>query len=114
MLAEIIGRTGENIILPDGRRVLWNQLKGLMNHPHIRQFRLVQERDGKLVVRFVCEQEANVEQLDNLLLGRFRSLVGSSIEVRLEEVSFLPPAPSGKSKLVVSHYDPAGPFSAPS
>lgn len=114
MLAEIIGRTGENIILPDGRRVLWNQLKGLMNHPHIRQFRLVQERDGKLVVRYVCEQEANVEQLDNLLLGRFRSLVGRSIEVRLEEVSFLPPAPSGKSKLVVSHYDPAGPFSAPS
>jgi phenylacetate-CoA ligase len=107
MLAEIVGRTGDDIVLPDGRHVLWNQLKGLMNHPHIRQFRLVQEQAGDFTVRYVPETGANLEQLDRLLLVRFRGLIGPSIPIRLEKVASIPPEPSGKSKLVVSHYRPA-------
>jgi hypothetical protein len=87
--------------------VLWNQLKGLMNHPHIRQFRLVQEQDGAFVVRYVPEDGANLERLEHLLLGRFRALLGDSLQVRLEKAASIAPDPSGKSKLVVSHYTPA-------
>ncbi len=106
LLAEIIGRTGENIILPDGKSVRWNQLKGLMNHPHIRQFRLVQEQNGEFVVRYVPEQGANLERLDHLLLGRFRALIGEAVPIRLERTASIPPDPTGKSRLVVCHYRP--------
>lgn len=106
MLAEITGRTGENIVLPDGRRVLWNHLKGLMNHPQIRQFSLVQERDGSLTVRYVPETGADIEQLDHLLLSRFRTATADSLRIRLDKTASIPAGPSGKSKLVVSYYDP--------
>jgi len=107
LMAEIIGRTGENIILPNGRSVLWNQLKGLMNHPHIRQFRLIQEQNGEFVVRYVPEEGANIERLDHLLLGRFRALIGDAVRIRLEKTASIPPDASGKSRLVVSRYRPA-------
>ena len=106
MIAEITGRTGQNVLLPNGRTVLWNHLKGLMNHPHIRQFRLAQERDGNFTVSYVPEKQANIETLDHLLLYRFRTLIGDSIRITLEKTPSLPPSASGKSKLVVSHYDP--------
>jgi phenylacetate-CoA ligase len=106
MLAEIIGRTGENIVLPDGRRVLWNRLKGLMNHPQIRQFSLVQQRDGSLTVRYVPQSGADIEQLDHLLLSRFRRATANSLQITLDKTASIPPGPSGKSKLVVSYYDP--------
>ncbi len=113
MLAEIVGRTGENITLPDGRIVLWNQLKGLMNHPQIRQFRLVQERNGDFTVRYVPENAVNIEQLEHLLRGRFQTLLGDAIPIRLERAAFIAPEPTGKSKLVVSYYQWPDPASHP-
>jgi phenylacetate-CoA ligase len=113
MLAEIVGRTGENVTLPDGRIVLWNQLKGLMNHPQIRQFRLVQEGNGDFTVRYVPENTADVEQLERLLRDRFRILMGDTIPLRLERTTFIAPEPTGKSKLVVSHYQRPDPTSHP-
>ncbi len=114
LMAEIVGRTGENISLPDGRTVLWNQLKGLMNHPHIRQFRLVQERDGDFTIRYISEPGVDTEQLDHLLRRRFKELIGDAVRITLEKTTSLPPDASGKSKLVVSHYHPtANPADAP-
>lgn len=106
MLAEIVGRTGENVRLPDGRVVLWNHLKGQMTHPHIRQFQLVQEGNGGFVVNYVPEQGSDTEELENLLLRRFRNMIGESIGIRIERREKIEPAPSGKSKLVISHYTP--------
>jgi phenylacetate-CoA ligase len=104
MIAQIAGRTGEDILLPSGKIVLWNQLKSFMNHPHVRQFQLVQNRDGSFTVRYVPEQRADIEQLDDLLLYRYRTLMGDSIRIKIEKTSSIPPAVSGKSKLVISDY----------
>ena len=107
MLAEIIGRTGEDIFLPSGKTIPWNQLKSLMNHPQIRQFQLVQSQDSSLTVRYVPEKNADIKQLDKLLLYRCSKLLGSSVALKIEKSSTIPPASSGKSKLVISHYKPA-------
>jgi len=106
LLAEIIGRTGENVRLPDGRVVLWNLLKSHMTHPGIRQFQLVQVRDGALIVKYVPEPGSEVTQTDALLERRFRDLLGDAIPVRMEHVERIEPAPSGKTSLVISHYVP--------
>ena len=108
MIAEIIGRMGEDIFLPDGRMMPWNQLKSLMNHPQVRQFQLVQGRDGSLRVRYIAEKDADADQLEVLLLERYRNLLGPSMAIKTERTDIIAPAPSGKSKLVVSEYQPEG------
>jgi phenylacetate-CoA ligase len=108
MIAEIIGRTGEDIVLPDGRTVPWNQLKGLMNHPQVRQFQLVQQADGRLTVRYVPENhnDRQVIETESLLKTRFKDLVGPSMPIEMDKVNEIPPATSGKIKLVISYYRP--------
>jgi phenylacetate-CoA ligase len=106
MIAEIVGRTGEDILLPDGRIMPWNQLKSPMNHPQIRQFQLVQNDDGSLTVRYVAEPNADYEPMESLLLRRFRGLLGLSIAIGIRKVDRIPPASSGKCKLVISNYKP--------
>jgi len=106
IIAEIIGRTGEDMSLPTGKTIPWNQLKSLMTHQHVRQFQLVQNEDGSITIRYVPENGADIKQLDNLLLYRYRNLVGNSMQIKIQKTKSIPPARSGKSKLVVSRYKP--------
>jgi phenylacetate-CoA ligase len=106
MIAEIVGRTGEDMILPTGKVVPWNQLKSLMTHQRIRQFQLVQNEDASMTIRYVPEANADVDRIDSLLNYRYYNLLGDSIKVKIEKIASIPPATSGKSKLVVSHYKP--------
>ena len=104
MLEELAGRTGEDLMLPGGGMVPWNQLKGLMNHPWIRQFQIVQDARGSLHVRYVCENAADTSSLEHLILYRYKRLVGDSIPVTVDRCDQIRPEPSGKSRLVISDY----------
>jgi phenylacetate-CoA ligase len=106
VIEEIAGRTGEDMSLPNGKTIPWNQLKSLMTHQRIRQFQLVQDKDGSLTIRYIPENVADTEQLDALLLYRFRHMLGDTIEIKIKETTVIRPAASGKSKLVVSNYHP--------
>jgi len=106
MIEEIAGRTGEDMSLPNGKTIPWNQLKSLMTHQRIRQFQLVQEKDGSLTIRYIPEDISETEQLDALLRFRFQHLLGDSTEIKTEKTAVINPADGGKSKLVVSHYRP--------
>lgn len=108
MLAQIVGRTGQNIRLPNGSVVLWNHLKSQMTHPLIRQFQLEQDSQGDFAIHYVPDKRGDIRELDALLMRRFHALVGDCIRIRIDHVESIPPAPGGKSPLVVSHYDPAG------
>ena len=105
-LSQIAGRTGEDIYLPDGKIIPWNQLKGFMNHPDVRQFQLVQNKDGCLTIKFIPEGKSNIEQTKTILASRFEGLLGDSVNINFSIVERIDPAPSGKSKLVICHYDP--------
>ena len=104
MIAEIIGRSGEDICLPGGKMMPWNQLKSAMNHPQIRHFQLVQNEDSSFKVKYVAEKEADIKSIEKLLLYRYENLLSSSIAIKIERVRTIRQAPSGKSKLVISHY----------
>ncbi len=106
-IAKIVGRTGENIVIPGGKSIPWNQLKSLMNHPNIRQFQLVQNSDGGLVIRYVSEKGVDTMKLDKLLMYRYRNLIGNSIGIEIEKVEKIALGPGGKSKFVISNYEPA-------
>jgi len=111
-LSEIAGRTGEDIYLPDGQVIPWNQLKGFMNHPDIRQFQLIQNEDASLTVKFVPEQYSDTEHTKNILASRFEGLLAGSIKLEFSIAEAIAPAPSGKSKLVICHYRPSNRISS--
>jgi len=106
LLAEIVGRTGEDIFLPDGRIVPWHQLKGLMNHPQVRQYQLIQNIDGSLTIKYIQEKGTETKLLEGLILQRYRRLLGSSIEINVVQTDKIEVGPGGKSKLVVCNYRP--------
>lgn len=106
LIVEIVGRTGEDIFLPDGKSIPWNQLKSLMNHPQIRQFQLIQNEDGNFTIKYVSETNTDISELEHLLLYRYSKLLGSSITIKTEKVEKIALAPNGKSKLVISNYEP--------
>ena len=104
VLSEIVGRTGEDIILPNGKEMPWNQLKTPMNHPHIRQFQLIQNTDGSFLIKYVKEPYADKISLEQLIFDRYRKLLGDFFAVKAQSVKKIDLAPSGKSNLVVSYY----------
>jgi phenylacetate-CoA ligase len=106
VISEIIGRTGEDIMLPSGRIIPWNQLKGFMNHPDIRQFQIIQNKDGSLTVKFIAEEKNNIEDTKTLLASRFKGLLGDCVNIGFSIVERIEPAPSGKSRLVICEYHP--------
>lgn len=106
ILSEIVGRSGQDVKLPDGKIVPWNHLKGFMNHPDIRQFQLVQNKDASLTIKFIPEQKYSIEQTKKILATRFKGVLGNSIGIEFSVVEKIDPAPSGKSKLVICHYAP--------
>lgn len=107
MLTEIVGRSGEDIVLSNGRRVPWNQLKSLMTHQQIRQYQLIQQEDGSLAVYYVPEPAADTRRIEDLLLYRYRQLLGQTMNIRIVKRTSIPPASSGKTRLVVCRYAPA-------
>jgi len=106
MIKELLGRTGDNVVLPDGQIFFWNHLKSHMTHPHVHQFQILQNRDGNIAVQYVPDPEGDLDRLDSLLYHRFQGMVGDSIQIKIDRVREIPQAASGKSKLVVSHYKP--------
>lgn len=105
MIAEIIGRSGEDITLPTGRIIPWNELKSLMNHPQIRQFQIIQNAKGDLLIKYIKEPNADKLALDELLKSRYRRLLNNMLPIETDCVNRIDPAPSGKSKLVISYYE---------
>jgi phenylacetate-CoA ligase len=106
MLTEIIGRSGEDMVLADESKVPWNQLKSLMTHQQIRQYQLIQQSDGSLAVHYVPEPAADTRQIEELLMYRYRRLLGQTVAVCISRRTAIPPAASGKTKLVVCNYAP--------
>lgn len=104
MLEKIVGRSGEDIICPDGKVLLWNQLKGFMNISQVRQFQIVQNTAGDLTVKYVPAEDADTLWISKLIKSRFEPIIGNSIKLNIETVTAIKPAKSGKIKLVVSDY----------
>lgn len=104
LISEIIGRSGEDIVLQGGKKVAWNVLKGAMNHNQIRQFQIVQNKEGSVVVKYVPEPKAQTADIEELLRFRFSSLLPPSVSLDFEKVQKIETAASGKSKLVISDY----------
>ncbi len=102
LIAEIVGRTGEDIRMSDGSDVPWHELKSLVYHPGVRQFQIVQEPDLSLVVRYVREPDCAVDAIETVIATRLGSRLGNRVRISFQSVAEIIPEKSGKYRMVIS------------
>lgn len=109
-LDRVLGKTQDYFWLPDGREFNpWN-LSGLWmgRAPWIRQFEVIQETPGSVVMRIVPAGTPPPEEVE-ALAGESRGILGPGVGFRVEFVPEIKPSPGGKYRvhrsLVRSIYD---------
>ena len=103
-IQSIEGRKTDYLILPGGREVFASSIAYLLHEdaPWIRQYELVQEREDRIILRFVAGHRPDrdgAERLRRRVLDR----LGPGVEVRFEHVRELVPAAGGKYRVLRSH-----------
>ncbi len=101
MLAEIAGRTGDNILLPDGRTIYWHHIKSVFTHQQLRQFQLIQHADLSLELKVVIYSGADLKQMEKIFRLRLGKIIKNVVSFKITETTNIAPCPSGKTKLVV-------------
>ncbi len=106
VLQEVQGRSTDFVVAADGTVMHGLALiYTLRDLPGVERFRIEQLSLQEIVVMVVPGPGFDAAARDRI--GRdFRARLGSAVQVRVEEVSTIPPEASGKFRYVVSHVKP--------
>ncbi|MDF1523629.1 MAG: AMP-binding protein, partial [Trueperaceae bacterium] len=100
VLERIEGRSIDNLVAPDGRRLFWWDPTVFAGIP-TRERQVIQERVDKIDV-VVVPAEGFDEASERLVVERMRRLLGD-VEVTVRRADAIPRGPNGKFRSVVSH-----------
>ncbi len=102
-LTALEGRTIDNLITPDGRKVFWVNpvFYGLPVH----EAQVVQESLSDVVVNVVPDEGFDLEH-ERAIADGLRLRLGD-VRVELRRVDLIPRGPNGKFRAVISHVDPS-------
>lgn len=101
VLKEVLGRVEDEIVGPDGRRLV--RFHGVfLNLPSIREGQIVQEALDRILVRIVPEAGFGPEQ-EKELINRTKQRLGSGVAVSVQVVDHIDRDSRGKFRAVVSH-----------
>ncbi len=102
-LERIEGRSVDNLIAPDGRRI--RTINALVFHGlPIRESQVVQETVNRLDVAIVPDVGFDATS-ERQIVDRFHRLMGD-VDVTVRQVSSIPRSPNGKFRALVSHVGP--------
>ena len=105
MLASVEGRSGEPIVLPNGRRINPNLpsyvFKPLSESGVFRRYRFVLTADGRLTLYLVVSRTFREKHLE-LVEREVKSAFGDDIQLDIEIVDTLPHLPNAKHRDFVS------------
>lgn len=102
VLKKIHGRAGDDIKLANGKKISWHIIKSTLTHPFVRQFQIIQNTDYSLEIKYVCEKNANLVEIQKNIENRLNKIIPKNILINFAVVDKIPPQPSGKTKLVIS------------
>ena len=105
MLKKIIGRDTDLVKTPTGKTLIVHFFTGVLEHiTEIEQFQVVQYTTQEFEIRYLTKQPSEV--IKNLLLKLHNELevkAAESLNIRFTQVDIIPPSPSGKPQIIVSH-----------
>jgi phenylacetate-CoA ligase len=103
VIEEVVGRTEDVVVGPDGRRaVLFHGT--FLDLPGVREGQIIQERIDRIRVRVATAADYRPEVADEIT-RRLRQRLGSSVGVVVEPVEAIARTPAGKFRLVISELD---------
>lgn len=106
LLREIQGRATDFVVAADGTVMHGLALIYILRDlPGVEAFRIIQESLERTVVQVVSNTNFDPVQEQRIVQG-FKQRLGQNVEVRVERVSEIPAAKSGKYRYVMSHVAP--------
>jgi phenylacetate-CoA ligase len=100
VLREVVGRTEDVVIGPDGRQLV--RFHGVfVDQPHVRLGQVVQEAADRIRLRIVAAEGFD-EADERELAARVHQRLGPGVAVIVERVDHVPLTPAGKFQAVVS------------
>ncbi|MBN8733922.1 MAG: phenylacetate--CoA ligase family protein [Acidobacteria bacterium] len=101
-LVELLGRTSDNFLMPDGRIVHGEYFTHMFyGRPEVKQFQFVQDAVDEFVLRIVPGKGYSGE-LGRRFEEELRVLIGSQARLRLEIREEIPKTASGKYRFTIS------------
>ena len=119
LMRSIEGRSGEVLFGSEGRIIMpvlipylfypscRRSPSGNEQFQKIKQFQVVQEKEGKIIVKIVKAPNSSEEEFAYILTN-FREHFGSDIKIDMKFVDSIPPLPSGKRSYIVSRVPSQG------
>jgi len=102
-LEQVIGRTSDNFLMPDGRIVHGEYFTHLFyGREGIEQFQFVQETRERFTLRIVPTLLYS-RQVSDQIEREVREMIGHRSDLRVEIREEIPKAPSGKYRFTMSH-----------
>jgi phenylacetate-CoA ligase len=102
-LREILGRTSDNFLMPDGRVVHGEYFTHIFyGEEGVAQFQFVQEAIGRFTLRLVPTGAYSPRVLGRIE-RQIRDVIGGSSELRVEIRDRIPKTPSGKYRFTISN-----------
>jgi phenylacetate-CoA ligase len=106
VIEEIMGRTMDVLVTPDGRHV-WHLEKIFNNLPNIVQAQVIQEAKDRVRIRVVPDVGFGKVESEELL-RRASARLGPQVRIEIDEVDAIPRTKAGKYRMVVAlESDPA-------
>lgn len=103
LLAEVVGRTEDVVVGPDGRAMV--RFHGVfVDLPAVREAQVIQEAIDRIRVKVVPTQAFGAGDVE-AVRARVRQRLGTGVEVAVETVDAIPRTAAGKFQAVVSRLD---------
>lgn len=100
VIKAILGRTGDIIITPDGRRIM-NVTTAVKDIPGIKEFQVVQKTPSEIIVNIVATNEYSIDS-GKLLLNKLGDRLGPSVNLKIDLLDEIKRTKGGKFKAIVA------------
>ncbi len=103
VIEEVVGRTEDVVVGPDGRRMV--RFHGIfLDLPGVREGQIIQEEVDSIRVRVAAAEDYD-RATDEEIASRLRRRLGERMRIVVEPVEAIPRSPAGKFQAVVSRLD---------
>jgi len=103
LMKSITGRTGDVVVLPDGRFFagITFTISLIKDSPGTKQLQVIQEELTKFTIKYVPTEDFTEHDLI-ALRKNFHDILGEGLDLSLERVDEIPRDPSGKTRFCIS------------
>lgn len=103
LLQRVIGRDTDIVKTHSGKYMVVHSFTGIFEHiPEIKQFCIIQDSLQGITIQYIPDLNFKSDVLDQVEKRILENLKEQDFQIHFEEVSYIPPTPSGKPQIIIS------------